>query len=148
MWARMWNSSGKRTWWGGSLFCSLLSRAAGEFQRASKESLVTTTRQAAAAAGPQPCRPERVAWRGCRGAILRLPPTPDEWKLQKRPPQGFFLPGSPNMDAPSPLLSRGRLLPPLETPLSANLIVTQLSTESLSPLCAHSPPIASVPSCE
>lgn len=125
------------------MFCSLLSRAAGEFQRASKESLVNTTRQAAATAGPQPCRPERVAWRCCRGAILRLPPTPDGWELQKRPPQGFFLPGSPNTDAPSHCYPE-EATPASDTPsphLSiANLIVTHSAVHRvLFPLECSSP---------
>lgn len=75
----------------GSLFCSLLSRAAGEFQKASRGSLVNTTGQAAAKAGPKPRQPGRMARQCCRGAILHLSPIPQGWKLQKRPSQGFCL---------------------------------------------------------
>lgn len=96
---------------GESLFCSLLSRAAGEFQRASRDSQVNTTLPGSCQGWPQTLPTWRVAWQLCRGAILHLPPItkqvditekaisrvlPTAWLSQHKCPFLFPFPSPPS----------------------------------------------------
>lgn len=140
-----------RGWaWGGgrSLFCSLLSRAAGENSR---EQAGRASEFNSAKAGPKPCRAE-----GWSGSITRAPSSIcHPYQTRGRSRRGH-LEGSVYCLAlptrtPLPLpITVQRLYPLLWNPafLPVKLMVTQLPSESLPPLCAYPPLAAPVQSRE
>lgn len=138
---------------GQSLFCSLLSRAAGEFQRVSRESWVNITARQLQRPAPNPADLGR--W---PDSIAEVPSSICQPYQRGGCHRKGHLKGSANclalptrMPLPLPIAVQRQASPcsgTLLASLSVNLIVTQLSSKSLPPSHAYPPSAAPVQSCE